>query len=467
MSESYIDAYKALCQKNNYIFSEDEFERKFFERFKTLNTKIDDLDAAIEFTKNKFQVDNQGVAEYIFNWITKDSTVKKLESALKSFKFNNSRNCCLAPLTTINFDTLGTARVCCYNSTFTLGTYPDNTINELWNNKKRYQFIDQLKQKSFPTGCSRCKLQAATGNISNALFSNFDKYDNNVSDYPIALEFEFGNICNYECIMCGGKWSSSIRKNREKLPPLNSPYDDNFILQLTPFLRHAKILNFLGGEPFLTPLYYKIWDILKEIKSLASIFVTTNGSILTDKVKKYIDQNNLSLIVSLDSLDKNCYEFIRKNSNFNLVMNNINFLLNEKRLSSIAFCPMIQNIKELPNIVNFCIEKNIGLFLNTVIKPLGGPIKGIHSWEKDNEYAWISDTRKDKVTSVLNNEIPPFSLHQLNSEELEDIILFLQNNKPRNIPETINGQYDDLIKSLQDTKKAVYSGMPWLEGGIR
>src|SRR6185295_19977224 len=74
--------------------------------------------------------------------------------------------------------------------------------------------------------------------------------------YPKLMEFEISNVCNLECTMCTGFFSSSIRHNREHLPPIKTPYDDAFVRQLEPFVPHLKAARFLGGEPFLIRTYY-------------------------------------------------------------------------------------------------------------------------------------------------------------------------------------------------------------------
>ena len=188
----------------------------------------------------------------------------KIHPSILKFKFNNSKNCCLAPYTTINFDTMGFMRMCCYNNYSVLGRYPETSLEEAWNNPQRQQFINEIKSAQFPKGCDSCARQIIENNTKNALFAGFDRHDKDIhEEYPTALSFDFGSICNYECIMCGGKWSSSIRKNREKLGPLKTPYDDAFLEQLKPFLVKATQINFLGGEPFLNSMYYKILDFLK------------------------------------------------------------------------------------------------------------------------------------------------------------------------------------------------------------
>ena len=368
---------------------------------------------------------------------------------LKDFKFNNSKNCCIAPYSTMNFDTLGKIRVCCYNNEFFLGKYPNDSLLSSWNNPKKQKFIDDIKKLHFPKGCEKCKFQIIQGNIGNALFTSFDYYDRNLNDeYPTVLNFEFGTICNYECIMCGGKWSSSIRKNREKLPPLVSPYDDEFVEQLKPFILNAKLFNFLGGEPFLNSLYYKILNYIMVRKPDADIFITTNGSVMNLRILNYILKlKNLKITVSLDSLKKDTYNFIRKNGNFETVMNNISEFKKHGSMCGIAFCPLIQNVYELPDIMDYCIENKFNLSINDVTEHLGGKIKGIHEGETERVSVW---TDNDVIEETyVNNEvlIPEVALRTLPREKIKEIINYLEGfSYEKHIHYCV--KYNDFVKSL-------------------
>jgi len=361
--------------------------------------------------------------------LTTSNPFKKLNPKLLKFKYNNSKNCCLAPYTTINFDTMGYMRMCCYNNESILGTYPHVSIKDAWNNNKRKAFIKGITNAKYPKGCENCVRQIIENNTKNALFTDFDRHDSYINeDYPTAFSFDFGSICNYECIMCGGKWSSSIRKNREKLPPLKSPYDDNFLKQLEEFLPHLKVLTFLGGEPFLNSIYYKIWDRLVELNSNAVMSITTNGSIFNSKIKNYLlSLEHLFVNISLDSLNKDTYNFIRKNGNFDTVMSNFKEFHALGKVAGIAFCPMIQNVRELPDIIQFCIDNHIRLFLNDVGEHLGGKIKGIHEGEHENVLAWTgSNDTKETINVKLDNLIPEVALRTLPKKELRDIVSYLQ-----------------------------------------
>ena len=373
---------------------------------------------------------------------------------LLTFKYNNSKNCCIAPYSTINFDTMGYIRVCCYNNDFILGEYPNVTLREAWDNPQRKKFIESLTALKFPKGCEQCRLQIIKQNVKNSLFSSFDQYDDIVHpDNPVVFNFDFGSICNYECIMCGGKWSSSIRKNREKLPPLKSPYDENFINQLVEFMPTMQVANFLGGEPFLNSIYYKIWDLMYEHCPNIFVSITTNGSIFNPRIKDILTKLKKScIVVSLDSLKEETYQFIRKNGNFEKVMKNIQEFKSLGKFASIAFCPMIQNVRELPDIIKFCIDNQIGLGINDVTGHLGGKLKGIHEGEKYNTVVWTGSNKNlkklEKVDVQNEQLIPEVALQTLPKEELEDIVSYLNTFSFENTP-FLQGKYRDFINSLE------------------
>lgn len=201
-----------------------------------------------------------------------------------------------------------------------------------------------------------------------------DEISNTPAFRPRCMEFELSNTCNLECAMCFGDFSSSIRKNREKRPPLESPYDAAFIDQLDAFLPHLWEAKFYGGEPFLIPLYYDIWDRMMAINPNITVHITTNGTVLNQKVKRLLENLNVLLIVSIDSFDPKTYESIRVNADFDRVMENLDYFtaINKQRHRpmSIAVCPMILNWQEIPDIVHRCNQNGHTVYFNTVWYPL-------------------------------------------------------------------------------------------------
>jgi hypothetical protein len=235
--------------------------------------------------------------------------------------------------------------------------------------------------------------------------------------------------------MCGGKWSSSIRKNREKLPPLSTPYNDAFIDDIRPYARNLEVIKLLGGEPFATPIYYKLIDMLYEINKKIEIVITTNGSIFNQRIRNILERGqHISLCFSIDSLDENTYSFIRKNGNLKNVLSNfysIKDIENQgtRIIDAVAFCPMIQNWREIPNMIQFC-QQNSGLKLhfNHVTGPLGGRVQGLHDSTVAKQSVIYSGQPTQKIvnTVVLDEKIPEVSLFTLSYEERQDIAAFLE-----------------------------------------
>ena len=208
----------------------------------------------------------------------------------------------------LNFEQNGNATACCFNRQFILGTYPMNSISDIWAGARAQELRRSLANSELMGGCRLCKQQIEARNFSGLHARYYDRpYGTGLQDggalVPRMMEFELSNACNLECVMCNGFFSSSIRKNRERLEPKRSPYDDDFVEQLRPFLPALREAKFLGGEPFLNPLYFKIWDLILEVNPSIDTSITTNGSILNPKVKDVVRRLEPCIAISCESLN--------------------------------------------------------------------------------------------------------------------------------------------------------------------
>lgn len=286
----------------------------------------------------------------------------------------------------INFDQSGIASACCFNRTHVLGRYPSNSLSEMWYGESAQKLRKYIREEDFSHGCELCEKQIDAGNYYGVRARFFDKYSTASAsllrsffnrkdkiEMPQCLEFELSNTCNLECTMCDGHFSSLIRKNREGLPPLDSPYDEGFVEQLIPFLPHLRDAKFLGGEPFLVPIYFSIWEKIAVHNPKIKVHITTNGTVWNNKVERVLDKLWCGVIVSIDSLERETYESIRINSKFERVMANIEkFRAYTKRIGSwmcLAICPMTNNWREIPAFVNYGTKTGTFLGFNTVFKP--------------------------------------------------------------------------------------------------
>ncbi|MBU2490573.1 MAG: radical SAM protein [Proteobacteria bacterium] len=280
---------------------------------------------------------------------------------------------CLAPFTNLYFTKSGSVAACCLNHTSLLGTWPENSIREIWNGKRATALRERMRHNDPGPGCQICKQLFEARCFQQVPAEHFDRMPL-LGRRPSMMEFELDTTCNLECVMCSGNHSSSIRRNREGLPPRKSPYGPAFAEQVEEFIPHLHETRFSGGEPFLIDPYYRLWENIVRLNPDCRMVVQTNGTVLTDKAKALLERGNFQLGVSLDSLDKGTYEIIRKNARFETVMENIEFFSEYSRSAgrplNLSACPMRRNWKEIPRLVEFANSLGASLTLHSVWKPV-------------------------------------------------------------------------------------------------
>jgi MoaA/NifB/PqqE/SkfB family radical SAM enzyme len=281
---------------------------------------------------------------------------------------------CHAPVRSMRFSQSGNILACCFNRGFILGKYPEQSIHDVWFGEKISDLRKYISGNDLSHGCGECarRISQKLYNLSGAL--QYDYLSQHQSGkYPSMFDFEISNTCNLECVMCIGENSSSIRRNREKLPPYTQFYDNLFVEQLIEFIPHLKEARFSGGEPFLIPIYYDIWEQIIKTNPATQISVLTNATILNDNIKDLLVKGDFRLSISIDSLQKETYEKIRINGNFETVTANLSYFYDYSRERNTVFsmnvCPMPSNYSEIPSIVLYCNQKNIQLILHTVVFP--------------------------------------------------------------------------------------------------
>jgi MoaA/NifB/PqqE/SkfB family radical SAM enzyme len=246
---------------------------------------------------------------------------------------------------------------------------PDRSIKDIWTGEKFNEYRTNLKNGVFKSECRVCKqkIEADTWPLALA----YDGFS--VKEYPTMLELELSNQCNLECVMCEGRLSSGIRKNRDQLPPLPQVYDDSFVEQLKEFIPHLEELRFNGGEPFAQKIVYDICMLVAEINPGLRINIATNGTVYNKQVREILAKCNISLNISIDSLDKENYEAIRINGDFDTLMENFQtfnkYCKDNSRGLSIMVNPMNNNWWEMPEFVKFTTENEVNLWYNTIHHP--------------------------------------------------------------------------------------------------
>ena len=290
----------------------------------------------------------------------------------KKFDQNRSINTvspCVAPYNNMYFTTEGRVAPC-WLLVGHLDTWsPTRSIKDIWFGEKFTEYRNSLKEGIFKSECRVCKqkIEADTWPLAMA----YDGFT--VKEYPTMLELELSNQCNLECVMCEGRLSSGIRKNRDQLPPLPQVYDDSFVEQLKEFIPHLEELRFNGGEPFAQKIVYDICMLVAEINPGLRINIATNGTVYNKQVREILAKCNISLNISIDSLDKDNYEAIRINGDFDTLMENFQtfnkYCKDNDRGLSVMVNPMNNNWWEMPKFVEFTTENKVNLWYNTIHHP--------------------------------------------------------------------------------------------------
>jgi sulfatase maturation enzyme AslB (radical SAM superfamily) len=346
-----------------------------------------------------------------------DLTDKDYLAYNQSRSIREKRYLCHAPFNNLYFNTEGHIAVCWLTFNNPVHYTESKTLMELWKDTKFQSLRAHIKEADLQFQCQTCHKLIKEGNHVNVLAKAYDS-DYPLTDFPSIIEFELDNTCNLACTMCNGMLSSTIRKDREKLPPLKSPYGEKFLNELKTFIPHLKEARFNGGEPFLINIYYKIWDLIIELNPKVKMTIATNGTVLNNKVKSYLEKGNFHLNISMDGFSKQTYESTRVNADFERLMKHIewfnNYCQTNRRNLCIMINPMRQNWWEMPEFVNWCNENKVHLWFNTIVRPENQAIWTLPATELDKIYIALSQA-KIKPNPGISNSLYSYNVSTFNN----------------------------------------------------
>jgi sulfatase maturation enzyme AslB (radical SAM superfamily) len=383
-------------------------------------------------------------------------------------QFNLSGNIlCNAAFSSLYFIPSGEIKPCCaLNNTYSFGKYPVTSIKKALKSKNRKTLQKHLKSNNFSFGCEACYTNLEAGNFEASMNTQYLKYKRN--KYPQILEFELSHFCNLDCIMC-------YLHTSEKQSTL---YNDKFIAELKPYLKKAIASRYYGGEPFLIPIYDKIWNFIAANNPEMQVHIQSNGTVLNTRVKELLNKLNVFLGISIDAMHKDLYETIRRGANFDHLMQNLEYfndiMIQQNKAINYSFCPMRINWQEIPEFFRFVNEKKGILFFNTLNSPQGLSLTRMPSSDLNELYQSLISLQidsyqnphatrnlqktKNLAQSVLNihnrnatfeKEYPPRSVSEfksffskkLKNKTLEDSLFeLLENTSEKKISSIIQGE---------------------------
>ena len=81
---------------------------------------------------------------------------------------------CSAPFNSLYIGQRGHFFVCCANRFYKLGTYPEQTIMEIWNGKPLQKIRNEMKKMKFNVGCGHCSHNLKCGNFGTLKIPFYD-----------------------------------------------------------------------------------------------------------------------------------------------------------------------------------------------------------------------------------------------------------------------------------------------------
>jgi radical SAM protein with 4Fe4S-binding SPASM domain len=144
-----------------------------------------------------------------------------------------------------------------------------------------------------------------------------------------------------------------------------------------------------GGEPLLRDDCIEIIEYAASLDLLISL--GTNGTLIDKKLSKLLSELPIKIQVSLDGASKETHDHIRGEGSFELAVRGIDNLINEgmEKDIVIAFVPMKTNVNEIPDIIDFALERQIPVIQ---FPPLSSSGRAKKRWNElklsDDEMLW-------------------------------------------------------------------------------
>lgn len=154
----------------------------------------------------------------------------------------------------------------------------------------------------------------------NILLNEYEIYERKIklNSFPRTMALSITNRCNLKCRMCVQQTDNIIKKD----------ILEDKLCEIKKFFPYLEVVIWTGGEAFLHPQFESLLD--EAYKYKIKQLITTNGTLITKKFAEKIVKYDVELTLSIDSIYKKTYEYIRTGAKFDILLDKIN-LINEFR----------------------------------------------------------------------------------------------------------------------------------------
>ncbi len=167
--------------------------------------------------------------------------------------------------------------------------------------------------------------------LGGVFLEQFGFYGRLKEEFPSQINVDLTNICNLECAHC--KYPLLSKEAGFKMEKVSVELNRKMVDEVSQFGQGiTQYIRYTGdGEPLLHPNMVEILHYATSY-SKTSVTLTTNGTLLNDKLCKEIMSIDLALIdISIDAYSQETYEKIRRKGNFATVCANVRNLIDLKK----------------------------------------------------------------------------------------------------------------------------------------
>ena len=293
---------------------------------------------------------------------------------------------CSHLFTSLSFDHMGKARVCCNNYEVPTGEdlepidvySEDFNVADAFNSDLHVRIRQNILNNKQDESCSRCwqtedngaesyrtiwNNTLAGGYLKGIMLDSVD--EEGIIDKPFItfLDFTMGNKCNLVCRMCNLNNSNQWDLESDLLnieipwdyPSTTLPVDEKFMADkffMKNFM-HLKHINFLGGEPLIVDEHYEFLKkcIKFEVAQNIVLSYTTNLTVIKEELMGLWENfRHVSIGVSIDGVDK-VNDYIRYPSKWKNIEKNIKKISTYK--DEISMDLQIQSTFQLMNVLDW------------------------------------------------------------------------------------------------------------------
>ncbi len=216
-----------------------------------------------------------------------------------------------------------------------------------------------------------------------------DRYGREIRSFRISVT----NKCNLKCFYCHREGHNSEGNCNRYIKP-----EEFGIIVKTSTKFGVRKVKISGGEPLIRNDICEIIENVKD-KKIKEISLTTNGILLEKYAEKLKDAGLNRVNVSLDTLNPKLYKEITKVGDVEKVVSGIKKAIDVGLTPlKVNFLAMTINIKDLPNIMEFC--RDVGAILQIIeFIPLNEELKKYYY-----DISTIENEIKEKADKVITRK---------------------------------------------------------------